>query len=297
MITPNDTPKYIFDAIVADDVSRLQGVKDAQAFFKRYNFSSFTDVASLAEETPLHLAARLGKLGAIRLLATVYDVNDIFNDMNVPPITLAVRFEQPAAVELLLELGAQAKLKDKFNISALSLAEQFYKHHDVLPMIAQSLSMEDRKACYLHAAINDAPHVIDYFLSIPDWPVDTADRAQQTALYHAAFYNRREMVELLLDRGANPNAENHHGITPLMAAAHNPCLKDIPLFTSLIAAGANPHHVNKDKYTMFDIMRINDIPDDVVAAIQKVVVLHEIKKVHDKLPDFKPIHKIKLKPH
>lgn len=301
MMNEKQVAQYIVDAIADDDVSRLQSLKDGQGFEKRYNFSDLVDAPAAAPvlgyETPLHVATRMGKLASMRFLATIYDVNSNCNDHCMPPINLAVLFEQKEAAALLLKLGAQVKLSDEFNISALSLVEKYEKYDTFMPMIIGALSDKDRMNCYLHAGgYNNALHVVDYFLSVEGWDINTANESQQTALYFAAFQGHGDMVEALLERGANPNATTTQGITPLMAAARSPFLHEMQLFSSLMAAGANPYLVNKDQYTMFDIMRVNDVPDDVVAAIQKVVVLHEIKRVHDKLPDFKPIHKIKLKP-
>ncbi|HXA52955.1 MAG TPA: ankyrin repeat domain-containing protein, partial [Candidatus Acidoferrum sp.] len=42
-----------------------------------------------------------------------------------------------------------------------------------------------------------------------------------TPLYHAAAWGRTAMVELLLARGANPNARTKSGASPAEAAAKN----------------------------------------------------------------------------
>ena len=40
-----------------------------------------------------------------------------------------------------------------------------------------------------------------------------------TPLHHAAWYGRKDVVQLLLDRGAVPNMANQYGGTPLHSAA------------------------------------------------------------------------------
>src|SRR5690606_41436304 len=50
-------------------------------------------------------------------------------------------------------------------------------------------------------------------------PVDAGTRYQQTALMFAAQHGHREIVELLIARGANVNQrDSFYGVTPLMAA-------------------------------------------------------------------------------
>lgn len=58
----------------------------------------------------------------------------------------------------------------------------------------------------------------------------------------AAHVGREEEVRALLEAGADVNAADGDGITPLMAAAMSGCL---PLAKFLLEAGANPRLCNK----------------------------------------------------
>ena len=52
--------------------------------------------------------------------------------------------------------------------------------------------------------------------------VDAVDRDQATPLMHAILYSDAAMMNLVIERGANVNAVDAVGITPLMLAAGNP---------------------------------------------------------------------------
>ena len=45
-------------------------------------------------------------------------------------------------------------------------------------------------------------------------PLDARQRSQRTALDLASFNGELEVVELLLERGANPNVRNGYGRSP-----------------------------------------------------------------------------------
>lgn len=48
--------------------------------------------------------------------------------------------------------------------------------------------------------------------------IDTADAAERTALWHAASAGDLDMIQMLFKHGADPNAPDRDGITPLIAA-------------------------------------------------------------------------------
>jgi ankyrin repeat protein len=68
---------------------------------------------------------------------------------------------------------------------------------------------------------------------------------------HAAVASRNaEVVALLLERGADPNARQQVGYTPLMGAAS---AGRTDMVQALIAAGADPSLVNDEGKTAADI--------------------------------------------
>jgi ankyrin repeat protein len=51
--------------------------------------------------------------------------------------------------------------------------------------------------------------------------VNITDKLHSTALHYAALYGSPEAVRILLNAGADPNAKNDQGVTPLVYAAYN----------------------------------------------------------------------------
>jgi ankyrin repeat protein len=76
-------------------------------------------------------------------------------------------------------------------------------------------------------------HLHDHGNSI----VELLDTDGRTPLFYAAFLNRLETLEWLLDHGANPDPEDHVGQGPLHIAA---VLGNVGSVRRLLRAGANP---------------------------------------------------------
>jgi ankyrin repeat protein len=64
------------------------------------------------------------------------------------------------------------------------------------------------------------------------------DRYRRTALHVAALYGKTEVVRMLLSRGADVNAPNSIGVTPLKVAVQNGYHQ---IAVILISAGADPN--------------------------------------------------------
>ncbi len=80
-----------------------------------------------------------------------------------------------------------------------------------------------------------------------------AHRVGWTALHIAAERHDLRIVELLLNRGANPNSVDRYGVTPLLAACRSyPLYKR--LIRTLIDAGADVNAADKYGYTPLHIV-------------------------------------------
>ncbi len=78
------------------------------------------------------------------------------------------------------------------------------------------------------------------------------DAEESTALHYAVWKGHRELVELLLESGADVNAQNandHWGTTPLHAAAHS---NNSALVKFLAEKGADLHALDLSGKTALD---------------------------------------------
>ena len=79
--------------------------------------------------------------------------------------------------------------------------------------------------------------------------VEVADLLSATPLHRAASWGHKEIAELLITKGANVNAEDKWGNTPLHLAAYKGHKENVEL---LIAAGADVNAKNEDGETPLD---------------------------------------------
>jgi ankyrin repeat protein len=73
-----------------------------------------------------------------------------------------------------------------------------------------------------------------------------------TALSWAARGAHADTIALLLQHGAEVNAVDGYGYTPLIYAAAQGCLRSTTL---LLEAGANPHHRDQEGHSALDHVR------------------------------------------
>ena len=83
-------------------------------------------------------------------------------------------------------------------------------------------------------------------------PVDCVDRYDQTALFHAALFNRTDVIRLLLQKGADVNKRDRFGDTPVHDAARWNSTEAIAM---LIEHGASINITNDKGEKPIDLAR------------------------------------------
>ena len=83
---------------------------------------------------------------------------------------------------------------------------------------------------------------------------------EETLLHRAAKHAQEDVVQLLLDKGAEPNRVNHLGETPLSLAAYYQSYYDrIDVAKVLLDAGADPNHVDMFGFTPLCVAARNSL--------------------------------------
>ena len=197
--------------------------------------------------TLLHEAAAGGYLESVKLLvARGVDVN-LKNSSGTTPLHEACRYGHAPTVEWLIRNGADAKANTKEGLTPMSAAasqvwperdEENARYQAVIRALARAGVELD---VFAAISCNDVQRVAKILQANPKIG-DAKTLAGCPALHRAVSLDRKEIVKLLLDKGANPNVESHEegvgyeGETALLQAAFWGRLE---MAEMLLKAGAN----------------------------------------------------------
>jgi ankyrin repeat protein len=167
--------------------------------------------------TPLHWAAFMGhKNVAELLLADGADVNAT-NNLSETPLHEAASMGHKDVAELLLASNADVNAKGNFRTTPLHLAA-FMGHRDVSELLLAHGAEVD---VYDAAKVCNVERVETLIKANPGLVSSKDYKYGRTPLHWAALYGNRDVVKLLLARGANVNAVDNDRMTPLHLVAKN----------------------------------------------------------------------------
>ncbi|MBE0511381.1 MAG: ankyrin repeat domain-containing protein [Gammaproteobacteria bacterium] len=142
-------------------------------------------------DAQLLAAAHQGDVAeASRLLEAGADVNKAHRPWNLTPLLVSVGVSE-AMTDLLLRAGADINAKEREGVTVL-----------------------------MKAVHGGKPKVVERLLAEPGLMVDTSGPRGNTALTYAILYGHAEMVEMLVDHGADVNVARANGTTPKAIADH-----------------------------------------------------------------------------
>ncbi len=245
-------------------VARLSEAAAKSPGMREWLASKEIEVPALSDDEALIGAAEREDLPEMRRLIRAGAKVNFLGEKGWTPLTKAATWGRPKAVKLLLENGADPNLVKGYDYTALSLA----KTPEIAGMLfaaGADLNARRGKAHIVWYAMqqgNDA--VVKWFMDqgvnlgkidgydssplflagspkIAEWVIEagvdvhTKNERGETALFEVLRYkkNAAEIVRVLLRNGADPNARNSFGQTPLMAAPDGGSVE------VLIAAGAD----------------------------------------------------------
>ncbi|XP_004873184.1 B-cell lymphoma 3 protein [Heterocephalus glaber] len=199
-------------------------------------------------DTPLHIAVVQGNLPAVHQLVTLFQHGgrelDVYNNLRQTPLHLAVITTLPSAVWLLVSAGASPMALDRHGQTAAHLACE-HRNPTCLRALLDSaapgsVDLEARNYdgfTALHVAVNTGCHQAALLLLERGADIDAVDiKSGRSPLIHAVENNSLSMVQLLLQHGANVNAQMYSGSSALHSASGRGLL---PLVRTLVRSGAD----------------------------------------------------------
>ncbi len=186
--------------------------------------------------TPLSAAASSGHLGVAELLIAEGADLDLTTDDEHTPLHYAASEGHVEVVELLIDKGADMSLHGKNEVSLLHLALH-QGHNEVIKLfIAKGADAVSKcGSCGLSplatAAANCGREVVNLLI---DKGADVNEKGEEglTALHTAAENGNNDVAELLIEKGAKVNATYKYKWTPLHIAADNGHQETVELLLS-----------------------------------------------------------------
>ena len=183
----------------------------------------------------------IGRREVVRLLLRHRADINAENNIGETPLHLAVRHGKTEIVDLLLKNGANINAITICGDTPLQLAKS--KNHTEIIQLLESAAQEESDLRL--AALNERTDVVDSLLE-RGANINAKDRHGYTILHHAAMNRKTEVVELLLKRGADIYAKELCGKTPLHLAADRGHTEVVEL---LLQHRANIHEKDQDGKT------------------------------------------------
>ena len=159
--------------------------------------------------TPLFVAAQKGHEDVVKLLLSAPNINgDARNDNRATPLIVAIQINHAGIVEQLIKWGADV-----------------------------NLIIDEDEIAPLHVAADWANlEVFKLLLQVPHIQINCTTKYRVTPLSMASYRGRKDVVDLLLNRGADPNMQCVSEIAPL----HLACIRGHAGIVKLLSeAGAD----------------------------------------------------------
>ena len=175
-------------------------------------------------DTCLALASYFGHTETVRYLVGLKDVDvNRVVDSGSTALHWASRQNHPEVVQLLIDAGADIAAKDGKGRSPLH-KPSMSGHLDVLKTLVKAgadVSVTDNEGvtCLMLASYMGHTETVRYLVGLKEVDLKDVDSTGCSALRHAVVRNHPDVVEVLVDAGADIETRGSYGRSPLLAAS------------------------------------------------------------------------------
>ncbi|MGH0165406.1 UNVERIFIED_CONTAM: hypothetical protein FKN15_048721 [Acipenser sinensis] len=177
------------------------------------------------KRTPLHAAAFLGDAEITELLILSGARVNAKDNMWLTPLHRAVASRSEDTVRVLIRHSADVNARDKswqapLHVAAANKALRCAEVI-IIPLLS-SVNVSDRggRTALHHAVLNGHVEMVNLLLE-KGANINAFDKKDRRALHWAAYMGHLEVVSLLINHGAEISCKDKRGYTPLHAAASN----------------------------------------------------------------------------
>ena len=165
-------------------------------------------------------SSRFGHTETVRYLVGLKDVDvNHADDEGFTALHCAVLEGYPDVVQVLIDAGADIEAKDEKGRSPLHVACLSGSLAVVKVLVGEGagvcVSDDERPTCLTLAAWNGHTEIVRYLVDLPEGDVNHAYGFAATALHCAARQKHPDVVKVLIDAGADIEAQDNDGYSPL----------------------------------------------------------------------------------
>ena len=306
--TPRDSRTAL--DFLENESQRLTEINQKRSEGQDFYVDMILNVVKTAKEKPEDGLSEPPLLNAVtrddpeEVVALVLDGGEHLDSMDNKSETLlhlAARGRSSEMVETLLDLGAniEAKASDgRTPLVQAYLAENYSAFHSLVTRGADFTAEDSDGRTLLHDAaakglidrlrvlVNQAASQFEAANQAADSEhagtvhgvLDRADRLGMTPLHHAVLYKRRRVVKLLLQNGANPNAQMKENLTERIFSypKKKPC-KCVLIYKSVIGLAKEKEEVRFEK-------KLGNVLTEDSGEIKRIMESPCVHKVKDETP-------------
>ena len=219
------------------------------------NYHIDIDAVDTFNQTALLIASKRKNIKIIELLIKAGANPNILDSNKTSPLHYIVQTNNPDLVRLLLQHGAKVNVKNNYgrlplyyavlagNMEIIAILLEEKADPDIFSeSYAEPLFTAPNFATNLKILINSGTNINNYGIG-------------RIPLSIAASRGLNDIINILLDAGANINAQGLYGYTALHEAI---CYNHIDTAIILLSRGADPNIANEDGYTLLLYPGIND---------------------------------------